>query len=410
MLAEHVERTCARRRRILGALARRVDGGATLQHLEAIRWNENGAGGLIQPMIGAPDPLGEAARAFWGADIDDEIDVAPIDAKIERRGADDRLQPARRHGRLDLAALTGVERAVMQRDRQRFFIAPPQLLKDIFGLRPRIDEDEGQFRGPDRGVDFAESMPRAMSGPGQKLPGVENAKIGGGAVGRCDEGGQRVGAPLRRQPAAQFVRIAHRRGKPRRGQGWRDGAQPRKPETEQIAAFRAGDGVQFIEDDAAKRGEQMFGVGAGEQKRQLLGRRQQNIRRISALALALGGGGVAGARLNANAKPHLGDGERQIALDVDGERLQRRNIKRVQSPPVGRLFEIDEGRQKSGQRLARAGRRDQQRILRPRGAQQRHLMRSRRPAPRGEPGEKSRRQFKIRTGQSRLRDEIFSRI
>ena len=364
MLAEHVERARARRGRILGAFTRGVDGGAALQDLEAIGRNEDGAGGLVQPMIGAPDALGETARALRRAHIDDEIDIAPVDAKIKRRGADDRFQPARRHGRLDLATLTGVERAMMQGDRQAILVAPPQLLKDIFSLRPRVDEDEGQFRGLDRSVDFAERMPRAVSGPGQKLPGVENAKIGRGPVRRCDEGGERVGGPLRRQPATQFIGIAYCRGKARRSQGGRDGAQPREPKAEQIAAFCAGDGVQFIEDDAPERGEQMFGVGAGEQKRQLLRGRQQDIRRRPALALTLGGGGIARARLNADPKPHFGDGYRKIAFDVDGERFQRRNVKCVQTSPVGRPLEIDEGRQESSQRFARAGGCDQQRVLR----------------------------------------------
>src|SRR5436190_1421329 len=60
---------------------------------------------------------------------------------------------------------------------------------------------------------------------------------------------------------------------------------------------------------------------------QLLGRSQQNVRRIAALALALRGGRVAGAGLDPD---RLGDRPLQIARDVDCERLERGNVERVQ--------------------------------------------------------------------------------
>ena len=45
--------------------------------------------------------------------------------------------------------------------------------------------------------------------------------------------------------------------------------------------------------------EQMLRIRLGEQQRHLLGRGEQDVRRIVALALALGGRRVAGARLDA---------------------------------------------------------------------------------------------------------------
>ena len=62
----------------------------------------------------------------------------------------------------------------------------------------------------------------------------------------------------------------------------------------------------------------------------LLRRRQQNLRRIAALALALRARRIAGARLDADRQPHLGNRRFQIARDIDGERFERRNVKRVQ--------------------------------------------------------------------------------
>jgi hypothetical protein len=105
----------------------------------------------------------------------------------------------------------------------------------------------------------------------------------------------------------------------------------------------------------------------------------------------------------------LRDRRFQIALDVDRERFQRRNVKGVKAAAVRRLFEIDQGRQEPRQRLAGSGRRDQKRILPGAGgAQKLHLVRPRRPAPRGKPVQETGRQLEVRTSHKGLHQEILS--
>ncbi len=98
---------------------------------------------------------------------------------------------------------------------------------------------------------------------------------------------------------------------------------------------------------------------------------------------------IAGARLGADRQLHLGDRRHEVARDVDGQRLQRRDIESVQAAAaVGApaLRKADEARQEAGQRLAGAGRGDEQgRAALLRRLDQRQLMRPRGPAPRGEP-------------------------
>ena len=88
--------------------------------------------------------------------------------------------------------------------------------------------------------------------------------------------------------------------------------------------------MQLVEHHAAQRAEQIRRVGRGEDQRQLLGRGEQDVRRVAALALALRGRRVAGAGLDADRQPHLGDRRLEVARDVDRERLQRRDVERVQ--------------------------------------------------------------------------------
>ena len=158
---------------------------------------------------------------------------------------------------------------------------------------------------------------------------------------------------------------------------------------EQIAALGRGQRVHLVEDDGIEIGEQVGAVGVAEQQRQLLGRRHQDVGGNAALPGAARHRGVAGARLGADRQLHLVDRRHEVAGDVDGQRLQRRDIERVQAAPaVGAraLRQADEGRQEAGQRLARPGRRDQQgRAPLPRRFEQRQLMRPRRPSARREP-------------------------
>ena len=202
-------------------------------------------------------------------------------------------------------------------------------------------------------------------------------------------------------------------------------------------------------------------------QRELLGRGEQDVRRVAALALALRGRRVAGAGLDADRQAHLGDRRLEVARDVDRERLERRDVERVQpalaaqiaaggderrvaglpscanasvtacarclsvpSPLWGRdgrgviriaatpspalpqggrersvvarahrvrCAQLHQRRQKSRQRLAGAGRRDQQhRAAGPRLGQQLELMRARRPAAAREPARERLRQRRRR--------------
>ena len=193
--------------------------------------------------------------------------------------------------------------------------------------------------------------------------------------------------------------------------------------------------MQFVEDHALERAEQIGRVGGGKQQRQLLRRGQQNLRRIAALALALGGRRVAGARLDADRQPHLGDRRFQVARDIDGQRLERRDVERVQTALAahpaaggdelalllprsrsdergernGTAAQLHQARQKSGERLAAAGRRDQQhRAAGARLGQQFELVRARRPAAAGEPARERFRQ-NVRCVRERSRARISGR-
>ena len=152
----------------------------------------------------------------------------------------------------------------------------------------------------------------------------------GAAVGDDQIGQGRAGFGLRHQEAAQIVGLRHRRREADAGEVGRKLEQAREAERKQIAALRGDQRMQFVEHDAPERAEQVRRVGRGEEQRKLLRRGQQDVRRVAPLALALRCRRVAGAGLDPDRQRHLGDRALQVARDVDRERLQRRDVERVQ--------------------------------------------------------------------------------
>src|SRR4029079_18829955 len=90
--------------------------------------------------------------------------------------------------------------------------------------------------------------------------------------------------------------------------------------------------MQFVEHHALERAEHVRRVGAREQERELLRCCKEDVRRIPALALALGCGRVAGTRFETDIQAHLAHRNLQVASDIDGECRQWRYVQGVESP------------------------------------------------------------------------------
>ena len=169
-------------------------------------------------------------------------------------------------------------------------------------------------------------------GPRQALLGVEHLDDRRRrAAGHDDVGGDFLAVALRHQKPRQRFRLGHGCRQPDRAHLRRQPPQPRQTERQQIAALGGDERMQFVEHDAFEGGEQKRRVVRRQQQRQLLGRGEQNVRRIAPLPLPPRHRRVAGAGLDLDRQPHLGDRRLQIARDVDRERLQRRDVEGVET-------------------------------------------------------------------------------
>ncbi len=86
MLRQHIKRTIDQRRRILRAKIVGVERCTAFHHFETIGRHQNGATWLIHTVVGATDTLRKAACPLWRTNMNDQIDIAPVDTKIKRRG------------------------------------------------------------------------------------------------------------------------------------------------------------------------------------------------------------------------------------------------------------------------------------------------------------------------------------
>ena len=264
------------------------------------------------------------------------------------------------------------------------------------GLAAGVDEDERGLGGFDRVHHIGHGVARQMPRP-------RHMRF------RRDDRDLRLGAGLRPAPAPRAPRrpsvaapesaaAAPDRApwrKARRGDGrapaWRAAPGP-APEDRRAWCWRrrAARPPPRPSDRSNTRGASC----GRQQQRQLLGRGEQDIRRRIFLALAARRRGVAGAGFDAHGQTHLGHRRFQIARHVHRQRLQRRDVERVERARLFRRGCAGRGRPSS----IRLGRKPASVLPPPVGAtsstdspgqpmrHQAQLMRPRRPAARGEPG------------------------
>src|SRR6056297_4096757 len=119
-----------------------LKGGLAFDHLEPVGWHQKRLGGGVVAVVGAADALHETLDVLGCAYLNNEIDIAPVDAQIKRAGTDDGAQLATGHGGFDPFALATVKGAVMDADGQGLINSKPQIMKENCRLCAGVMEDE----------------------------------------------------------------------------------------------------------------------------------------------------------------------------------------------------------------------------------------------------------------------------
>jgi hypothetical protein len=181
MLAQHIQRAGAARFSVQCAGLNGLQGGGAFDHLPAVCRHQKRLGGCVVAVIGAPDPLYEAFDILGRADLNDQIDIAPVDPQIERASADNRAQAACDHRGLDLFALLAREAAVMDADRQVPGVLQPKRVKEQFRLRAGIVENQRRAVAGDLFQYGWEGVMATAARPRRRGFGFQHSDIGVGA-------------------------------------------------------------------------------------------------------------------------------------------------------------------------------------------------------------------------------------
>ena len=226
---------------VQGVLGHRLARGLALQHLEAAGRHQQGAA-TARPAGGwrgrSAAPC--ASSTLGRGQLDDQVDVAPVDAEVERRGADHGAQLAPRHGRLDLAPLLGRQEPWCRAMGRLSSLSPHSSWKANSACKRVLTKTSVLPGALDRLIDLGHGVLAGVAGPRHVALGDQHVDdrrraglaeddrrsepppVGGSGaeergVGSPSSGPSTVAAPLpagggaRRQPPRDQVRIVDRR-------------------------------------------------------------------------------------------------------------------------------------------------------------------------------------------------------
>ena len=208
---------------------------------------------------------------------------------------------------------------------------------------------------------------------GQVGDGDDHLELDGLARGRLHDDDV---AGAAQEPGHLVDRADGRREPDPAGGALEQGVEAFQGQREMGAALGAGDGVNLVDDDGVDAAQRLAGLG-GQQEEQRLRRGDEHVGRLARELAALVGGGVTGADGDADVGrfeaeplgglPDAGERSAEVALDVDGEGLERGDVE--DATPVERVVgrrtggDPVEGPEEGGQRLARAGGGDDEGVL-----------------------------------------------
>ncbi len=141
LLCQHVERLCGRRQRIELAATHGIEQRGALHQVVAAQRQQPTLRHAADRVIGATHALQERRDRAWRAELADQLDIADVDAELERCGGDQCPQLARLETLLGIEPLLLGEAAVMRGD---------VVLADALAQMPRHALDHAAGVGEDQ--------------------------------------------------------------------------------------------------------------------------------------------------------------------------------------------------------------------------------------------------------------------
>ena len=336
LLGEHVERRIVRDDAIELAGSNGAQKRRALDEIVARGREQPSFGGAGDRVARPADALQHGGDAVRRSDLADEVDVADVDAELERCGRDQRLERPVLQTRFGVEPLLLRQAAVVRRHRVRAK-AVAQMPRDAFGHPARVDEHERRaVRADQLGQPLVVLLPDLVRHDGfeRRLRQLQ-AEVHFSTVafvddrdlaGRCadEKSCDLVDRLLCRRQADPLDRLIG---------GF---LQPFERQREMGAAAPADHRVDLVDDHGAYRSQHLAAALGRQQEIQRLRRGDQNVRRRAEHRRALVLRGIAGSDRGRNRRgadaPRLGRPAEsaprlgQVLVDVRAQRFQRRDV------------------------------------------------------------------------------------
>ena len=212
----------------------RFQSGHTFNHFETVGWHQQGFRGRVVAMVGPSDPLHQPFDVFRRSDLDHQIDIPPVNAKVQGTGADNRPQITTHHGRFDLLALRAIKAAVVNADGQTLIIGEPQVVKEDLGLRAGVVKNERGFVFLDLLQNGRDCVFGTTPGPGRCLFRDQHRNVGiWPGIGLDDL----TGVGMAREQMRNRGRVLNRGRQPNPAEAGAKRLQTRQRQHQLVAAF-----------------------------------------------------------------------------------------------------------------------------------------------------------------------------
>lgn len=380
LLRQHVQRLAWQHQAVQLATAHAVEQRRAFHQVVAGGREQPALGGAADTVPGTPDPLQEGGDGARRRQLADQLDVADIDAQLQRGGRHQYLQLPGLEALLGIQAQLLGQAAVVGRH-----LAAAEAFGeeagDPLGHAPGVDEHQG-------GAVLAGQVRQAVV---DQLPGVVghhrfqrhrrylDAQVAGARIADVDDPAGRIAriAAGADEEARDLLDRFLRGGQPDPQQRSRtQRLQALQRQRQVAAALAAGQGMDLVDDHAAHPGKHLPARLRAEQDVQRFGRGDQDVRRALAHRSAFDLRRIAGAHRatdidvgQAETRQFLADASQrllQVDADVVGQRFQRRDIDHLgsirQLAAGGQPLHHQgiDGGEEGGQGLARTGGRGDQ--------------------------------------------------
>ena len=327
VLNQHVQRLVGRRALLDPPSLRGMPRCRRLDQFERIRRHQRDPARAPRRMAAAPGALQQARDTLGRADLQHPLDRQEVDAEVERRGRDDRLQPPFLQPEFDPRARRLVERAVVQRDEAGPLgaLLQQQLIPDL-GLRTHVDEDERRGRLLDLLDDRLLHLLAQMPAPREAAGVVGQQRIDDKRLVdlALHQRAAVVATAMAEQHLHRITQIAERRTQPPHRERRVPVPDARERELHLHAALVAHQLVPLVDDDGVHAFEFGARVLARQHQRERFGCGDERARKAPVLPRALGRWRIAGALAHGPRKAEVGQRQRDRPHRVGRERAHRR--------------------------------------------------------------------------------------